>query len=151
MPTWPELGRLCHCCASLGQVWSAEQLSGQLCQGLAALAAAWAAWLWLGCPWCGQGCVGCECTGNSVPCQEWRWGGRASTHQWAITEPEFWPEQADGVYTTGLLHFDFDITKRNWSRIQLFHNNVKHNLTPICHQGCERDILFLTFNLNALM
>ena len=101
--------------------------------------------------WCGQGCVGCECTGNSVPCQEWRWGGRASTHQWAITEPEFWPVQADGVYTTGLLHFDFDITKRNWSRIQLFHNNVKHNLTPICHQGCERDILFLTFNLNALM
>ena len=55
-----------------------------------------------------------------------------------LRSQSFRPVQAS-VYTS-LLHFDFHITKRNWSRIQLFNNNVKHNLTPICYQGCERDI-----------
>ena len=84
--------------------------------------------------------LGRECTGNRAPCQEWPVMGRVELRRpmEPLRSQSFRPVQAS-VYTS-LLHFDFHITKRNWSRIQLFNNNVKHNLTPICHQGCERNI-----------
>lgn len=90
-------------------------------------------------------CVGCECTGNSAPARNGDGAGGPPQTNGRITDPgpgAGWPS-----VHTGLIHFDFDITKRNWSRIQLFNNNVKYNLTPICHQGCERDILIFDIQL----